>query len=775
MQDIFPYEPEAQAQRSSLIPREKWLLSLWSGFSGIPFKVSAILAATARGMACFASVALLASAVLATAQQQPSSSQAPLPKRTDTVIVQGKIDNNYVPAASSVGLIDASPVETPVSTLSLTQSLLRDQQIRLLTDAVKNDASVGENYAPVGWYPGIEIRGFALDTASGFRINGITIAGDQFIPVENKETIEFLHGIAGLEAGIAAPGGIVNYVTKRPAVMRRIELSTDHRGTAFGAFDWGGFFGSKQQLGLRTNIGGENLKSYVNHADGERGFGTLAADWKFDPNTVLRGDFEYQRHVQKSASGYQLLGGTDVPVNIYPSNMLGAQSWLKPNTYDAINSSIRFDHNFTPDWKVTASVGRSWSLIDDNASYSYGSAVDPNDPNYYLCDPYWFFCKDGSYAVWDYRSPGELRMNDQFQALLIGKLKTGKVWQNFAAGTSLMHRVVKLPKSVFDWIGNDNVYQPLREFEKSSSVPGKAKLSNDANQYAFVVNDRIHLPGRIELTAGGQYVTLHDNYKQTDLVTFENYWQRDKTGVWLPQYSALIRLTDALSAYSTYSQTLSLGPQAPFWALNSNEFLPAYYTRSAEVGAKYAAGRNLLLTADVFRMRAPFFYPKVSENGISFVKEGRETHRGLELSAQGEPSRWVRVNATLAAIQGISGDSETAEFNNKQIINLPHVRSSVFASLSVPYVKGLALFPGWNYTGRKAATRDDVVSVPGYNLFNLGLRYTPAGDLNRVTFRIYADNIGNKRYWKDTGASYGDTFLHPGAPATVRLSAQYVF
>jgi len=83
--------------------------------------------------------------------------------------------------------------------------------------------------------------------------------------------------------------------------------------------------------------------------------------------------------------------------------------------------------------------------------------------------------------------------------------------------------------------------------------------------------------------------------------------------------------------------------------------------------------------------------------------------------------------------------------------------------------------PGWDYTGRKEATRDDLVSVAAYNLFNLGARYTPVGEEGRMTFRLYADNIANKRYWKDTGASLGDTFLHLGAPTTVRLSGHYTF
>jgi iron complex outermembrane receptor protein len=83
--------------------------------------------------------------------------------------------------------------------------------------------------------------------------------------------------------------------------------------------------------------------------------------------------------------------------------------------------------------------------------------------------------------------------------------------------------------------------------------------------------------------------------------------------------------------------------------------------------------------------------------------------------------------------------------------------------------------PGWSYTSRKEATRDNLVSVGGYNLFNLGARYTPGGEHGHMTFRVYADNILDKRYWKDTGASLGDTFIHLGAPTTVRLSAHYTF
>jgi iron complex outermembrane receptor protein len=129
----------------------------------------------------------------------------------------------------------------------------------------------------------------------------------------------------------------------------------------------------------------------------------------------------------------------------------------------------------------------------------------------------------------------------------------------------------------------------------------------------------------------------------------------------------------------------------------------------------------------------------------------------------------------VAAIRALSDETGTTAFDNKQVLNVPHLRTALFADVLLPHARGLHLMPGWGYTGRKEATRDDLVSVSGYNLFNLGARYTPGGEQGHVTLRLYADNITDKRYWKDTGASYGDTFIHLGAPTTVRLSAHYTF
>jgi iron complex outermembrane receptor protein len=196
-----------------------------------------------------------------------------------------------------------------------------------------------------------------------------------------------------------------------------------------------------------------------------------------------------------------------------------------------------------------------------------------------------------------------------------------------------------------------------------------------------------------------------------------------------------------------------------------------------ELGAKFQPVQRILLAAALFRMRAPFFYPKVVDDldGQDFVSEGQETHDGLEFNAQGKATSWMRLTASVATIRALSDETGTPAFDNKQVINVPRLRTAFFADVALPYLHGLHLMPGWSYTGRKQATRDDTVSVPGYNLFNLGARYNPGGEQGRVSFRFYADNVSDKRYWKDTGANYGDTFIHLGAPTTVRISAHYTF
>jgi len=733
-----------------------------------------------------------------TAQAQNAAPPAQaVPPVTTTVIVHGDVKDNYLPETVTAGTLDGALLsETPLSATVVTRDLLSDQAARLLSDVVKNDASIGEDYAPVGYYGDFEIRGFPIDLATGLEINGMTVAGEQDVPLENKERVELLKGIAGVESGVASAGGLINFVTKRPAAIEAMDLATDHRGSSFGDVDIGHLFGNQKQVGARLNLAAEYIHSYVNGADGWRAMGAGAADWKITPRAILKTDFEYQHKLERSVCGYQLLGGTTVPDldKIYPSTMLGQQSWEKPNTFDTYNTGARFDYDLPRGWHAFGAGSFSHSLIDDNVVYAYGCGYEADCYSSGGSSPDYFFAPDGGYDIYDYRNPGELRIDADAETLLMGRVKTGPVTHDLAAGGEIFRRSVQMPGyftadnpvspdgvvqdgAVYTFVGSENIYQPVAPFpiESPAEQAGPRRLWEDNHQGSWIMQDRIHLPGRIQLLAGGRYDSLRDhNYSlaASDPATPPMFTDK---GMWLPQYAVTYNPVDRLTLYGNYGVLLSLGPQAPWWA--GNYFLGPFFTRQAEVGAKYEPDRRILLSTALFRMRAPFFYPKGSDNGddLTFVSEGHETHRGIEVTAQGKAANWLRIDASAAGIQATSDDTGTPAFDGKQVINVPRVRTALFADVEVPHARGLHMMPGWSYTGRKEATRDDMVSVAGYNLFNLGARYTVGGEQGRMTLRLYADNITNKHYWKDTGASLGDTFIHLGAPTTVRLSAHYTF
>jgi len=736
----------------------------------------------------------------------PSPNTPKIAPVATTVVVQGHANDDYMPTEPSVGSLDGLPLASaPVSATVMTRDLMNDQISRLLSEIVKNDASIGEDYAPVGYYGDYQIRGFTIDLATGLQINGMPIAGEQDVPLENKERVEFLKGIAGIESGIASAGGLIDYVTKRPAIVKTVEMATDHRGTAYAAVDLGQLFGKAKQFGMRANMAGEDIHTYVESANGWRGVGTLAADWKLSSAVVWKTDFEYQHKRERSVSGYQLLGGTAVPSldRVYPSVMLGDQIWSKPNIFDAINGSSRIDVDLPHGWHAYLAGSYSHSLIDDNVIYAYGCYYEAACNMAGSPQPY-FFAPDGTYDIYDYRDPGERRYDAEGEVIVAGHIKLAGLTHNLVFGGELFHRGVYLPGpspcdpsnpgctiqngAVYTYIGSENIYRADIPYPIESPVQqaGPLSISDFDHQSSGLVQDRVDLPHRVSLSAGGRYASI------ADINFLGPNGPAGRKGVWLPVYSATYAPVTSLTLYATYSKILSLGPEAPFWALNipNSGYLAPFYTRQAELGAKYQPGRRILLTASLFRMRAPFFYPKFIEGpdatctqpqgpGQCFEADGRETHDGIELGAQGRAARWLSLSATAAGILATSSDSSTLAFNGKQVINQPRIRTAVFADFALPrsalHLSDFHLMPGWSYTARKEATRDDAVSVSGYNLFNLGARYSPGGEASRVTFRIYADNILDKRYWKDTGASYGDTFLHLGAPTTVRLSGQYRF
>ena len=232
-----------------------------------------------------------------------------------------------------------------------------------------------------------------------------------------------------------------------------------------------------------------------------------------NPATILKGDFEYQHKTERDGSGYQLLGGTTLPdINrIYRSTMLGDQPWGPADTYDTFNTGARLEHTFSPSWVAFAAASFSHSLIQDNVIYAYGCYYETEcaqNPGPAPRHRHTSSAPDGTYDIYDYRDPGELRIDAEAEAMLTGHIHTGAVTQDITAGGEVFLRSVQQPGfytaqnpydpsgivqdgAVYTYVGSENIYQPIAPIRSGAPLSrdplesaGPRRLWEDSHQSA---------------------------------------------------------------------------------------------------------------------------------------------------------------------------------------------------------------------------------------------------------------------------------------------------
>ncbi|HJW06493.1 MAG TPA: TonB-dependent siderophore receptor [Rhodanobacter sp.] len=679
-----------------------------------------------------------------------------------------RADSSQIDTFGSFG---SAPLhDTPAAISVITRDQIDDRQPRTLSELARSDAALGDNYAPVGYYQDLAIRGFTLDLATGYRLNDMTISGEQLTPLEDKQRVEILKGLGGLEAGVVAPGGLVNYVSKRPADVRSATVGTDSHGSRYVAVDVGGWL--SPSFGVRVNAAHEGMHSYVEHADGRRNFLSLAADWKISADTTLQLDTDYQTSSQRSVSGYQLLGGTALPPHPSRTRMLGFEPWQQPVGIAASNTTARLDHRFGDAWSMQLSAGHSRSRINDNVAFAYGCFYSPACAS--GATPGYFFAPNGDYDVYDFRSPGDTRVNDEVRAVLKGSFDTGAIGHEISLGASAFRRTLDQRPYVYDYVGTANIDEANPPyFAPSPNQPGPSARTLTSWQHSLFALDRLHLGEHWQLLGGGRFVRLHErDYDGSGLL------QRDtRLSKFLPQTALMWQPIAPLTTYLSFSKGLSLGAQAPYWTSNGGTTLAPLLSRQLEAGVKYDWSDALSLNAALYRIRQAYQFaqPDSTPEGFTFVQRGSEVHSGLELGAAGRISDDLRLTASINLIRARAQNTGTPAYEGHQIINVPRLRSAVYLDYRLPFAPQLSLLGGWRYASSNPATPEGTVKVPAYHVFDAGLRYESRWRDHALTWRLNVDNVFDRFYWRDTGSTGGDRYLFPGAPRLARLSLTVAF
>ena len=295
-------------------------------------------------------------------------------------------------------------------------------------------------------------------------------------------------------------------------------------------------------------------------------------------------------------------------------------------------------------------------------------------------------------------------------------------------------------------------------------VPGSSgpvSVRRHDTERAVYLQDIVGLTNDLALHAGARYVQV----------------KRDELGVepsshnfWLPNVALVYSPRADLSAYASYSQGLQHGGVAPIETTNQNRALEPGKSKQVEVGVKTVIG-GISATAALFQIEQGLEYIDTSN---TFVRNGQERHRGLELSAQGKVTRQLNVGASVAALHTEQSGTGQDFYDGKRVTNVPAFRSSIFADYAVAEVPGLKLDADWQFAGKKAFDAMNTTFVPKYHVLNLGGSYATRVGGMPVVVRAQVRNALDKFYWRDVTPDLGG-YLFPGAPRTFRLSAQVDF
>ena len=685
----------------------------------------------------------------------------------DTTLPAIDVDARSAPPQADISGFGDMPLRTvPLSATVITSEQIQASGARRLADLAQFDASVTDAYNSAGYWDYLTVRGFVLDNRFNYRREGLPISAETSIPLDNKERVEILRGTSGIQAGTSAPGGLVNYVVKRPTEqdLREIRLETTSRGSTLGAIDLGGRFGAERQFGYRLNAVQENLKPLTHNLDGNRNLLSLAADWRITRDSLLEAEFETSHKAQPSQNGYSLLGNV-LPAPVNPRVNLNNQPWSQPSVFDAFTGTVRFTQALNADWRWSAQLGQQRLKTDDRLAYAFGCGAEGNYDRY---------CSDGTFDFYDFRSENERRRLTAGNLGVKGRLDTGSVRHDLGFGLTESRVRNRFQDQAYNYVGTGNVWG-------TAVVPADPTLTDantnrDERSTELSVQDAIRWNDRFTTWLGVRHTRLDRASVRTDGSRPTGY-KDDLTTPWL---AASYAIQPELMAYASWGKGVEsqivpnkpleydAGGTAVSGYANAGQALPALQSRQWEIGLK--GGRDALnWQVAYFDIRRPMTNLDACSQPCEGAYDGSARHRGLEASAQWRQGAWRLAGGVTFIDAKREGSQLQPAANGQHPTNVPRQVLRAQAAYRIAAVPGLEVQGQLSHEGRRSVLADGSVSLPSWTRLDAALRYDTQWNGTRLAWTVAVENLSDRRYWKESPYQFGHVYLFPGAPRTLRV------
>jgi iron complex outermembrane recepter protein len=670
----------------------------------------------------------------------------------ETILVTGRAQRLYRPEEVTSGKLPADPLASPTVINVITEQLIEDQGARNAQDLYRN-------------LPGISFFSYAGVTARGFRqeeiffdgLRGDPYAGFAVPQLFNIQRVEFLKGPAGMLYGSGAPGGLFNYITKKPeerfgAEIRGIVGTEDRYGGS--AEITGGLGGG---LAARGALFYEDRGLHRFNAASRTLIGDGGLSYDFGPGRITAQVTRYDQELDAN----RLRG---VPVD-NQGNFLASRRWNhnEPNDYLTLASDVaQVRVELQPAENLSLDAGLRYNdareeqqyheprvLFDSNRDGTIDS-VTRQFRDQVRDEQSWSF---GANAVWS-ASIGPVRNRvlagyDYFTEEQLFLSRT-------ANGTTAVAPGRPRPLSLID---------PVYGLSDSSTyaLPAFTVSPSKGFREGFYLLDELTI-GRLILLGGVRYDRFNDREGATS-VSGDEFTYRA---------GAVFRVRDDISLFGQYStsfQPQSAGSQdpragGPFAPTSGDGFEGGVKTallngRVQSTLTAYHIQRRNILQAD------PRGDPE--GDGIdNLVAFGEVTSQGVELELAADlTADWVLTAAYAYNDTRITGDNGGGGITNSvgdRFANAPEHQAGFWTRYQIRPI-GLAVALGGSYVSERVSLSGQ--RVKPYTVFDASIIY----ETGPVRALLRIDNILDATYAASGFTANAGHF--PGAPRSVFLEVAY--
>lgn len=664
---------------------------------------------------------------------------------------EGSAAAGYKNATASVGPLGRMSLQdVPYSIHVTSGELFENRDVHTVSAALTTDPMVSSLMESSGYssMSRVMVRGFTA-ADQDFR-DGLVDRSFTFVPLENVERIELLNGLSSFLYGFSSLGGSLNYVSKQPTATPFASVAVGQYGGGINYVhgDSGGHVGADGRWGYRVNLYQEDGSTYIKSSTQERSLLSGVVTFKIAPGTVLHTDIWHQELEMHGIATY---------INVNPATGILVPS---ASQFDA-QTQYGQDWTYNKSRKTLMGIGLDSALSDIftlRTAYRYGE----------MWRGYQFVAGTltdnlGNYSEKAVGSTRQHETTHSVYALVDADVKTYVLQHKLTFGYTGTDFLYTRGDDVSSILGVSSVALPTTYADPGLAL-GPTNVWYQQYYRNLVAGYRLQLGDCVSLFANLNRAEIQQvRWGNGTALATPNYTQHKIT----PSYALTFKPLPVVTTYFSYAQGLVNGGQAPATAANAYALLSPSVSDQYELGAKARLGK-MDLTAALFHINKINEYLDPTDN--VYKQDGREIHKGIEFSAVG------KVVSCLTLVGGFTLLSAeiTKATNNPALVgkipvNVPERQARLYAEYVLPYVSGLTVVGGANYSGKRPVDAANTDYFDGATTYDAGIRYQTMVDRQSLTLNLNASNLLNKAYW--TYYRAGDGLLL-GSPRVVSFTAK---